>query len=218
MLKDNLEAYTLSIVFIGDFNPAIVQPFWLANRKLIREQEAQNADVRMIHNDLAIFDIGWVFFNVSRYRFEVKTTQEPYFEAVRDLIIEIFRILKETPLTSIGINHLRYFDLKDKDRYYHFGNKIAPLNLWNDHLNDPRLLSFEIIETQREDKLKGQTRIRIQQPDIKIPSSFGVLININDHIDIEEGSTAIKTLSTNWSLSFDRIDKITESLWDKINS
>ncbi len=59
MFSDNLEAYTLSIVFVGDFNPAIIQPYWLANKKLIREQEAENAKVGILHNEITKFNIDW---------------------------------------------------------------------------------------------------------------------------------------------------------------
>jgi len=217
MLNDYLEAYTLSVVLIGDFNPAIVQPFWLANRKLIREQEAQNAKIDIVHNEISKFSIGWASIEVTRDRFEIKTSQAPYFEPLRDLVVEIFKILKETPLKSFGLNHLKYFDLRDKEHHYNFGDKLAPLNNWNQNLNDPRLFNLEIVEIQRKDGKKGQYRIRVQPPDIQLSTNFGVLININDHLDLETENIITK-FSENWDLSFKRAEDVSESIWQKVNS
>ena len=146
MFKEYLETYKLVIVVVGNFNPSIIQPFWLANKKLIRENEAQNAEVNVVHNEITQFNIGWAHFEITPQKFQISTSQEPYFEPIRDLVIEIFKILKETPIKHFGINHMRYFDLRDKERYYNFGNKLVPLNNWNEFLNNPRLLSLTITE------------------------------------------------------------------------
>lgn len=51
MLDKYLKIETLSVVFIGDFNPVIIQPFWLSQKTLIRDDEAENAKVEVIHNE-----------------------------------------------------------------------------------------------------------------------------------------------------------------------
>jgi hypothetical protein len=43
----------VSIVLVGNFNPAIFQPAWLAAKGLIRESEASAAVVEVIHPELA---------------------------------------------------------------------------------------------------------------------------------------------------------------------
>ncbi len=217
MFKEYLETYKLVIVVLGNFNPSIVQPFWLAHKKLIREKEAQNAEVELVHKEISRFNIGWAHFEITPQRFQITTTQEPYFEPVRDLVVEIFKILKETPINSFGINHLRYFDLRDKERHYNFGNKLAPLNNWNEFLNDPRLLLLQITERERRDGHKGTYNILIQSPDIQIASGFGVLININDDIKCEN-SDFVTTFSKNWESSFKKADDTSESIWNKINN
>ncbi len=217
MANENLEAYTLSVVVIGAFNPSIVHPFWLANKKLIREQEAESANIEVVHTEISKFSIDWATFEITRDRFVVKTSQEPYFEPVRDLILEIFKLLKETPIRSFGTNHSKYYDLRDADRHYKFGNKLAPLSNWSDYLEDPRLQTLEIIETKRKDGKKGLFRIKIQPPDIKLSAIYGILINVNDHLDINERDF-VKTFSENWKPSFDRASEITELIWEKANN
>lgn len=216
MFKEYLETYKLIIVIVGNFNPAIVQPFWLANKKLIRDKEAQNAAISVVHNEISQFNIDWAHLEVTGQKFQISTTQEPYFEPLKDLVIEIFKVLKETPITSFGVNHLKYFDLRDKDRHYNFGNKLVPLSNWSDYLNDPRLLSLSVTERQRRDGLKGEFNISIQPPDIKIGSEYGVLININDHIVCDK-EDFLKVFSDNWKASFIKADEVCESLWNKLN-
>lgn len=216
-MKDYLQIYTLSVTVLGDFNPVIIQPFWLANKKLIRDQEAQDAKIDVIHNEIVKFKFDWASIEITRERFEIRTSQEPYFEPLKDLVIGIFQILKETPIKAIGINHLKYFALSDAEKHYEFGNKIAPLNNWNDTLNDPRLLQAEIYEQKRADKIDGYYRVRIQPSDIKLSTPYAILINMNDHLNVK-GEFFGKVLSDNWKHSFSRSEEIIDKLWKKITS
>ncbi len=223
MLDDFLQIYTLSIVIVGEFNPVIVQPFWLAHKKLIREVEAQNAKVEVIHGDIVKYELDWVKIEITKNRFEVRTSQEPYFKPTEDLVLGIFGILQETPLFSIGINHVKYFALPDEERYYNFGNRLAPLSNWSDALNDARLLQLEIVEMKRKDGLSGQVRVKVLPSDITLSTPFGVLITMNDHFDFSnspnsQGSAEIlKILSAKWNDSFQRSEEIIKSLWSKVN-
>jgi hypothetical protein len=60
MPSQNRKIYLLSIVFIGDFNPSIIQPFLLRAKNLIikeEEEEAENAVINVIHHELVRFVI-----------------------------------------------------------------------------------------------------------------------------------------------------------------
>ncbi len=222
MLKDYLQIRTLSIVFLGDFNPAIFQPFWLAEKKMIREQEAHDAKVDIIHNEITRIDLDWVKIDIQRNRFEMKTVQVPYFEPLRDLCVSIFEILKETPIKVLGINHIYAYALRDEATFFKFGNVLAPLDNWTEFMNEPRLLQIEIVENNRLDKLKGHYRIKIQPSEQKLATPFGLTININDQFSLAEGDQGrrgeiIDMLKRNWDNSFTRADSVTEKIWEKIN-
>jgi len=219
MLKDYLQVRTLSIVFIGDFNPVIIQPFWLAGKKLIKEQEAQDTTVELIHNELVKYDLGWVSVEITKKRFELRTSKEPYFEPLRDLMLSVFFILSETPIEAMGINHIMHFSLPDEEKLYEFGNKLAPLNIWEGFINNPRVLSFEMYEKERKDKLPGFVRIKVQPSDQAI--RFGLQININDHYALSTNENGrkgemVKRLKENWNNSYKRADEIVDELWKKI--
>lgn len=217
MLERYLKIETLSIVFVGDFNPVILQPFWLANKNLIGEIEANKANVDIVHKEVVKYELDWVSLEITKNRCQFKTSKEPYFEPLKDLAVGIFKILKETPISSLGINYIYDLSLIDEKRYYDFGSKLTPLNIWENELNDPRLMSLEIKEESRTDKQKGFRRVRISPTDQKIP--FGITVNINNHFDlINEGSKidAVSHLINNWEESSNQSKRILQSLFTKI--
>ena len=216
-----MQIYNLSIVIIGDFNPVIIQPFWLAHKKLIREQEAQTAKVEIIHQEIVRYSLDWVNIEITKDKFTLSSKQEPFFEPLKDLVTSIFSILTETPLRAIGLNHLKHFAIPDKTKHYQFGNILAPLSNFKDSFEEPRLLNLEIIEQPRKDAFKGTIRARIYPSDMKL--SFGVAIDINDHYDIssEKNNSAnemVKILTNQWSFSLKKSEEIVENIWSKINS
>ena len=129
MLIDKRQIYSLSIVALGDFNPIILQPYWLVHKGLVGEQEANEAKVDLIHQEVVNFSLPWVSFSIQKNRFELKTSQEP-FESLRDLYSGIFKFLPETPIKRIGINHIMHFQVRDKEEMFNIGNVLAPLKNW----------------------------------------------------------------------------------------
>jgi hypothetical protein len=223
MIKDYLHIRNLSIVMLGDFNPVIIQPFWLLEKKFIRELEAIDASLEIIHNEISKFDLKWVTIEVTKERCQFRTSMESHFELVRDLAINIFEVLKETPLKSLGINHEFHLALPHDEQYYNFGNNLVPLKNWDGFLNDPKLLNLEIVEANRKDGLNGLLRIKIQPSDQDLPSKNKIMIAINDHftIDKNKGETGRKSeminiLKSEWRASFERVDSIIEEIWNKV--
>lgn len=219
MLSDFIQKTTLSIVILGDFNPVIIQPFWLVNKKLIRELEAVDSKVELIHNEFVKYTIGdWCSIEILKDRVSIITSKELYFLPLKDLISNIFSILIETPIRSFGINHTMHFQLSSKEQYYNFGNKLAPLSNWSNFLNDPRVLNVEIVEEKREDGLKGTYKVKISPSDIG--SDNTILISTNDHFDLGKETNAnlfVKLINDNFDSSINRARSVVENIWDNIN-
>lgn len=217
MAVNNLiEIKNLSIVLVGNFNPSIVQPHWLANKGLIREEEANEAKIDLIHNEYACFNLGWAKLEVWLDKFAVSTTQEPYFEIIRDLCVGIFATLKETPVTAVGINTTSHLRTLTKKQYSEFGDKLVPLANW-DFLNNPRVRTIEMLDNEIAER-NGYRRIIIQPSD---KLSDTIMFNINDHYNFED-KTAINNQLTNlfnnhWHTSLKESDSIIEKLWGKVN-
>lgn len=220
MLDKYLQIETISIVFLGKFNPVIVQPYWLVAKNLIREDEAKNAKIEIIHDEIIKYQLDWIDIELTKLRCEFKSSKVPYFEAVKDLANGIFKFLKETPIQALGINHVYDLSLSDDEKYYDFGNKLAPLVIWQGSLNDARLTQLEVYEKLRYDSLPGHYRVRITPSDQEI--AFGVQINLNDHFDSSNKDRPgdlemINRLNENWDKSFQRSKQILEDLLTKLS-
>lgn len=215
MLAENRQMSTLVLVFIGDFNPVIIQPFWLLSKRLIKEEEANNASVEVMHNELVKFQIDWFMVQITRDRFEIRTNQEPYFEPLRDLAMSIFAVLGETPLRAIGINHVRHYLLEQKP-YKELGDTLAPFKNWPG-LKEPELLTLEMVE---KDNLGNYVRVRVQPSDA-IRKSFALMINVNDHVNVSSNGIGraaggvISSLGERWQQSFNITDTL-ESNVDRL--
>lgn len=213
------EIHELVIVFVGDINPVIIQPYWLVNKGLIQETEGENAKVEVIHNEVVKFELDWVNFEITRQRLIVKTSKQSYFEVVRDLAISIFKILKDTPLKNLGINHLLHFKLDD-EKYLKIGEKLAPFENWEGILNKPRLIQLEMTDEPRSDEFSGHYRVRIAPSELIRP--FGVSININDHYNKVsksiDATEMVTTLTKAWNKSIERAKSTYTELWKKIEA
>ncbi len=210
------EIYELSIVFVGDINPVIIQPFWLVNKGLIQETEGENAIVEIIHNEIVKFEFDWVSFEITRQRLQVRTTKESYFPIVKDLVISIFKILKDTPLKNLGINHILHFKF-DEDSYLNIGKGLAPFENWDSIMTNPRLLQLEMTDEPRSDEFSGHYRVRVSPSELLRP--FGVSMNINDSYNKNENSEGtlemITILNSAWEKSIERAKTTHNNLWKK---
>ena len=212
------EIYDMSIVFVGDINPVIIQPFWLAGKGLIQETEGENAKVEMIHNEIVKFELDWVSFEATRQRLMVRTTKESFFSVTKDLAISIFKILKDTPLKNLGINHILHFKL-DEESYIDIGKKLTPFDNWEGILSNPRLLQLEMTDQPRNDGFSGEYRVRITPSELIKP--FGVSLNINDHFNQVEktlgSNEIIGILNNSWEISLNRAEQTYTKLWKTLN-
>lgn len=208
MLADQPALQGISIVFLGDFNPKIFQPAWFASENLIRVTEAEEADIKIINPEIVIFKLEWLEIQVTRDRCSFMTTQDAYFEVVRDLCLSTFRLLRHTPIQKMGINRDLHFKMKSIEEWHAFGHKVAPKKLWANSLKNPGLISLTI-EGVREDELKGYIRVKVE-PSRRVHP--GIYIQINDHYEIDDSGIGcekmINNLDSSWKRSFDKSEII----------
>ncbi|MEZ4658031.1 MAG: hypothetical protein R2911_10700 [Caldilineaceae bacterium] len=182
-MKPQLETRGLNLVALGHFTPQMFHPSWFALQNLINQQEAESAEIQLIHPDAAIFQIDWLQVKITRERFQVATLQEPYFEALRDFAIGAFSILKYTPLTALGINHEFTYSVATEKAWHKVGDTIAPKQEWADVLTKPGIRSF-IMEGERTDQFNGYIRVKIEPIDTINPIRYMIMIEVNDHYDL----------------------------------
>lgn len=207
---------SLSIVMLGNFNPTIFQPYWFSAKELIREEESSNAKIQVIHSSLVQFELDWVSFLITKEKFQVITTKESYFDIVKDLVISTFKILSETPIDALGINHTHNFTLKDSANYSRFGQWLGNLSIWQESVPESTLLTLEIFHSKKENGELGSQKIRITPSDL--PNlNYGVAIDFNEHIQLKPSTNSKKELilmlEKNWKPSSIEAKKIISNLW-----
>jgi hypothetical protein len=211
------ELQGVTVVFLGDFNPKIFQPAWFAAEDLIRKREAEEATLEIIHPEVVSFTLEWLKLQVTRERFFVSTTQEPYHEVLRDLILGTFGLLRHTPIQKMGINRDMHFRMPSEDAWHAFGHRLAPKALWQGILDTPGMRSLSM-EGRRPDAYKGYIRVQVE-PSVRIHP--GVYIKINDHYEVEDlrsvvGCEEILTLfERSWTESLQRSARMIYALMEK---
>jgi hypothetical protein len=182
--KPTEEISALGIVLVGDFNPKIFQPAWLASESLIRKQEAESADMKVLVADLSVFEIPpWLRIQVTNEQFLAATTQEAFFEPLYDLVIGIFKLLHHTPIKMMGINREMHYRMASADEWHKFGHALAPKETWKKCMESPGMAELTI-RGLRKDSLTGHVNTTVAPSPRIIP---GVFIKVNDHFEASKG-------------------------------
>jgi len=211
-------SYGHSIVLIGNFNPKIFHPAWFAAQNLIGEKDEEGAKVEIVHSDVAIFSLDWLKIEVLHDRFKALTLQQAYAEAVRDIVLGTFNILRHTPLAMMGINLDVHFRVNSEEVWHGAGHKLAPKEPWSGVLRAPGMLSLTM-EDPRQDKYKGYTRVTVE-PSRKVKP--GLFFGVNDHYEVEDPSTisgsdeVIGMLNEAWFPSCKRAAEIVYTIFERI--
>jgi len=180
------------MVLLGDFNPKIIHPSWLAAQDLIAKSEAEAADVKIITSDVSVFKLEWLTLEVTRERYSASTTQAAYFEAVRDLVVGTFSILRHTPARAMGINRDAHFRVSTVEQWHSLGDRLAPKEFWKQVLEKAGLRVL-ILSSPRGGSHRGQVRVQIE-PSARVDP--GVFCAINDHYenDNDQSKTGCESL------------------------
>ena len=207
----------MSIVFRGDFNPKIFQPAWFAAQGLIRNEEADEAKIEIIHPTIVVFSLDWLQIQIEPNRFYAGTNQSPYYEILKDLVLGTFRILSHTPIKIMGINYDSHFPMDSEDAWHDIGHRVTPKEIWNKVLKKPGLRSLTI-QGERPDDHKGRIAVRIE-PSNRV--RYGVFININDHYELQDSESVlgceaiIDMLESEWKASVTRSQQIAITIFEQ---
>ena len=210
------EIQGVSIVLAGQFNPAMFHPAWFAAQGLIRRQEAEAAETKIVHPNAAVFETEWLQMRVLPNQFHAATTQEPYYEVLRDLVVGVFDLLSHTPSRAMGINRNFHYELGSKEEWNSVGDRLAPKQDWENVLDDPGMSSLTI-QGKRPDNLDGYIHVKVE-PSRRV-SGFGIYVQVNDHYQLSStpetwvnASKVVDVLSEHWAESIQRSLGIAEKI------
>lgn len=208
-MSPDITMQTVSLVLRGTFNPAIFHPSWFARNELIKSAEADAATVKLVCPDAAVFQTGWLQVSVVQDRFSASTTQESYFEPLRDLVIGTFVLLSHTPVRLVGINRDLYFRMPSKEAWNAVGDELAPKPPWSAALQKPGMRAV-VMEGERPDQYKGYIRVSVE-PFSNQGTKYGVHVSVNDHYQltpigdaVQGGDELLELVQKRWRDSMSR--------------
>lgn len=223
-----LEHEKVSIVLVGQFNPAIFTPGWLAQMNLINKSAFEAAETEVVHSEIAKFRVDDIQYEILKNRFQVQSSSEPFIRC-SDLVAEIFgNLLPHTPLQKLGINFETHFKTKSPQQRLLFGRKLAPLEPWGsfgqrmheqsaDYPSGVRTILMQ--ETNPRDRKDGHRQVRVETSSTLDPST-GVLVIVNDHfegadVSAKPGATgAVSVLQDRFEDSLDMSRTVSSELMD----
>lgn len=208
-----------SIVLLGSFNPAIIQPRWLAGKSLIRPEEAQLAESDanlVISRDLAVVRLPWLDLQVLGDRLTATTSDPSHFETLLECVTGIFQYLEFTPVTGMGVNCSLHWQFEDTAMWPNLEEALVPRDLWNGILqghNDdlPRMRSLSL-RGQRQGSPADHLNVKVE-PSARIP--HGLYFHTNEHFSFPADTPAVEPMSilrNNWTAALDNTRVLAENL------
>ena len=215
----------VSVVLLGDFNPAIFTPAWFALHDLLPESVADSADLQVAHQQVTDFVADWLRLQVTAERFSVGTSQAPYIR-LRDLVARIFKeYLHHTPLRAFGINREVHFQVPSFTARDRIGRTLAPVEPWgawrhNLGLDGEHGGMTSLTMSQVDPKGRptgGQINVTVETSKQIGKGRTGVYVRVNDHYAIEnaELGTAgrlMQLFEDNFDTSLKRSDDIVDHI------
>jgi len=219
-MTKTLEAKEFSIVFLGQFNPAIINPTWMFLKDIISEaaqkQALENPNY-ISHPEISQFKLDYCNVQTTKDKYIITSTQEGYFRTLIEHTLAIFSYLGETPINQLGINLTHHYQLRNKDEYTEIGDTLAPKSIWNPITKNPGLKKLEM-RSERSDQYKGEINTHFG---VSPGFEMGIRIQVNDHYILYDktdsdinASRANAVLKDSWEASVKRSMMIIEGLID----
>lgn len=189
--------YQMSIVLLGDFQPAMFQPYWFKDNGIINESEfeaitSNSAGQMLLSNIITQFETGTTAFRIEQKRFQIIGKTEP-FEKTIDSFRKIFESLSSITVTAYGINY--YFHLKadSKKELEEIGKRLAPRSYWgslfDDSVDSANSKSGLVSITMRKIESFGYLNLTIETSN-RIDTG-GIFMNFNFHHVKEDSNSFI---------------------------
>lgn len=199
----------VSVVLVGNFNPAIFTPAWFGQHDLLPQEVAENANLQIAHPEFTDFSTEWLQLNVTTDRFSASTLRVPYVR-VRDLVLRVFNEhLYHTPIRALGINRDAHFKVTSKRERDRVGRLLAPVEPWEPLSAKLKLdnesggmRSLTMSQSHPEDRPTGGKVSITVEPSTRIADGrSGIYVRVNDHFEIDGNA------SDNRSQLMDFLDK-----------
>lgn len=187
------EIASVSIVLVGNFNPAIFTPAWFVLQGLLPEKTIDTVETNIVHAHVTQFNTDWLSLNVTSDQFQIETLQAPVVR-LRDLAIRVFKEqLPHTPLTALGINRHVHFPVHNIDERNRLGRLLAPVGPWGDwgKTLEPDgslggMTSLTMTQVNPVGRpVGGMINVKVEPSNLIGQGRIGVYVGVNDHFAVE---------------------------------
>jgi hypothetical protein len=192
-----IELSGISVIAVGAFNPAIFQPLWFAEKKLMPPNaidEAMEKDF-MATREIAAFTADWLAVQVTLTQLSFSTVEEGREMDIRDLVKGVFELLPETPVDAVGVNADAHFRVGSEEEWHAIGDQFLPKDFWQPLFDDEQWkrrpgsdqtvgLRSMTVEATRED-IPSYVRTELA-PSVRV-TPLGVYAGVNAHFQLTVG-------------------------------
>ena len=205
----------VSVIMLGDFNPTIFQPMWFAKEGLLRDSEATDAKITVVHQDVTGFSTDWFALQVTRDQFSASIKADAYIPHFSDLVRGVFQKLTHTPVRKMGINIQEKVRFKSEEDWHAFGHFLLPKSPWKGVAGKVGMRSVQMQCQGRDDAYKGFLLV-IVEPQLATKSD--AMMRVNDHYEVadeaeQKGAVwATKTLEAAFQTSIERSRSMIDAL------
>lgn len=198
-----------TLVVVGNFNPAVFSPFWFKSHDLLRDAEADSAEIQVVSPDITLFKTEWLEVDARANRLQFRTQQEPYFPVLRDLMLGSLALFPAVPIIQSGFNWEEIYTFQDADEFHALGHTLAPKAPWGDTMVHPGMVHLTV-RSERPDKRDGYKDFRVRP--LKHPINT-VSLSVNDHVSYERleptsPAEAIECIDSYWERSFEEFHSV----------
>lgn len=172
-----------TVVLVGSFNPPIFQPEWFVRQNLLPENEAKNADIKVIHSEVTQFETERFAFQVTTDRLIVGSKPNTVSEHLKDLVRGTFYVLEHTPVQMMGLNRQMHFEMNTEEAWHRLGDKLAPKDIWNSVIQGrrPGLRNLEVLYQKKADDPREMPQVTVLvQPSLRV-LPYGAYFEVNNH-------------------------------------
>lgn len=219
----------VSVVLVGNFNPAIFSPGWFAMHDIVSKADAESAIVQIIHPDVCNFAVGEFVVQVDAERFTVNCAGHRH-EMARDLVLGTFgTFLVHTPIRALGINREVDFDVGDFWVRDAVGERLAPKAAWGDwgpQISGPQEISADhgglrsIVMRQGRPghRYRGHIQAEVRPSARQQLLETGIFVSINNHYQLASDDKAasvqemIDAITSEWGVAIEKADFIVDQV------
>lgn len=178
-----------ALVFVGNFNPAILTPAWFTMHGLLPDRIAESANLEVAHDQMTVWSTEWLRLHVTPTQLHLRAMAAPHVRLV-DLARRIFgEHLHHTPLTALGINrdvHFQVGRMTDRTRLMRALAPVAAWGKWAAALGtDDKpsgMTSLTMTEVQPVDRShKDRIHTTVEPSMVVGDGRTGVYVGVNDH-------------------------------------